>query len=230
MGKPDWDSHWPALVAATVLLVINAVLANSYRNSFDRLKAERAQSESDRDKETIASLEREISDTERALQLVLNSLVRELAITLKFTSPTDRVSIYFHSGSEFVMAARYSADPVFHAPGRGRYPDSVGLISKAWRSELASFKYEDESEWRVAQTEDFQFSDDEVEAFAMRSLSMVGVRLECNKERVGVLIIESTRPDGATQRIASQMQKNAAGVSVAELLQNHSARVPDLRI
>lgn len=228
----EWDSRWVFALFPLACLIGVAVLTGRQQEGTKKLQIERDEANVNLGfaNQQIKDLEREIEDTERALELVLSSLVRELAITLKFKTPQDRVSVYFHSGSEFVMAARYSADPIYQAAGRVRYPDSQGLISKAWRNEVASVKYQNEHEWRSAQVEDFKFTDDVVDAFNMKSLSMVGVRLECNKKFVGVLVIESTNSEGATQRIANLMQRNAAGVSIAELLQNHSARVPGLRV
>lgn len=52
---------------------------------------------------------------------------------LDFTA-SERISVYKHSGSAFLMLGRYSLNPNFAKRGRATYPANQGCIGEAWRS------------------------------------------------------------------------------------------------
>lgn len=47
---------------------------------------------------------------------------------------SERISVYKHSGSAFLMLGRYSLNPSFSKRGRATYPANQGCIGAAWRS------------------------------------------------------------------------------------------------
>lgn len=49
----------------------------------------------------------------------------------------ERISIYKHNGSHFLMLGRHSEDPIYNEKGRELYPDSQGLLVHAWRNAAA---------------------------------------------------------------------------------------------
>ncbi|MCS4277775.1 hypothetical protein M2390_002990 [Mycetocola sp. BIGb0189] len=227
----DWNRRWIFITVAIGLLVFDTIVTTTNKRSYRSLALELANTRSalEQAQENNVRQQNDIEATEGALQLILNSLVRELAVALNFRTPNDRISVYFNNGSRFVMAARYSADPVFHTAKEDAYLVSRSLISSAWRNQIASTKYPNVEEWRSALAQDLGHSPGIGETIHMTSLSAAGVRLEFHNDNVGVLVIESTDSERAKQRTANLMQKNAAGVLIAELLRNHSARVPSLR-
>lgn len=52
---------------------------------------------------------------------------------LSFTA-SERISVYKHSGTAFLMLGRYSLNPNFAKRGRATYPANQGCIGEAWRS------------------------------------------------------------------------------------------------
>lgn len=63
---------------------------------------------------------------------LVGSSLGALAARLSFTS-TDRVTVYSHDGSKFVMLGRYAEDPNLNGRGRGIQQDDQGCVGRAWR-------------------------------------------------------------------------------------------------
>ena len=136
-----------------------------------------------------------------SLQSILESGVRVLMEELAVDFHDARASIYRHKDDHFILLARMSDSPILEERGRGRYPDSEGLIGTAWAKGegVVVDLPDDRSEWEQTCVDDYGMAPKDVAKLSMQSKSLLGKRFDASttpKSHVGLIVIESTRKRG----------------------------------
>ena len=127
---------------------------------------------------------------------------------LQLTS-NDRISLYLHKTSHFVLAARYSSNSDFHSNHRSQFPDNQGVIGKSWTIDqpLKESFSENEEEY-TQQNLDQGFTKQIIRKLTMKSKLLVAVPIKKNSfDKHGVLLIESTNTNGLTENIINDVMK-----------------------
>ena len=146
-----------------------------------------------------------------AAEGVLRAILVRLADSLDLNSSTIRLSVYCHEQSEFVLLSRMSADPALKVRGRNSYPDSQGVIGKAWKLRTAALVDlpEDYDAWQK-QLAINGIDEDTASKLSMRSRSLIGVRIDADEGGeqvpVGVLVLESTKPRGVNGKTVDKLR------------------------
>jgi len=156
----------------------------------------------------------------RALQSALEAQLRKLAEFCEINQSHHRVSIYCHVGEEFVMLARESTNMSLRKPGRGVYPSDMGVIGQAWNvgETFRSRWPEDRDEWNEFQSTEYGLALQEVAALSMHTRSVGAKRLEQGSMKVGVLVIESTEPQGVRKSHLTKAEESMLLRSICEIL------------
>ena len=147
-----------------------------------------------------------------ALEVVARRLFEDIV-----TKSSDaRLSIYYHRDKCFVQVCRLSGDPDLRAAGRGRYLDSQGVISDAWKKGVTSVVRlsADRDEW-VQECVDSYGMDVAVArdvATRMQSRSFVGKRIDDGREPIGVILFESLAPLGVNNATFDQLEGEGASM------------------
>jgi hypothetical protein len=200
---------WPiALVVLAAAVAVGGTLETSRR--IRRLEQAVVQSE---------GLQSRASRAELALIDSICDDLKHLVASLGLYS-NGRASLFLWRHDHFVLAGRYSPMPRYsQSPGREIYPVSSGIIGKAWDNGEADdpdlpdpgeVNRPPSEEWLTRQAE-FGVSDDVARAFVMRSRAYAAIRLdEFERRRLGVLVVETDRPAGATA-ISTAGGGNAGG-------------------
>lgn len=139
--------------------------------------------------------------TQRDLSEMCRHLLICIAADLKLTV-NERISIYKHDASSFLLLARWSENNLFCQPGRTSYPDNVGVISEAWRlgeayhSALPDPKAKRGETAYYRRQNEMGITVDIVQNLKMKSRSYWGlaIREPRGVEKIAVVIVESTGP------------------------------------
>jgi hypothetical protein len=137
---------------------------------------------------------------------LLNIISRELAF-----DSTHRISVYVHNGEGFVAVARYSENPSYHRPGRPCLPADEGVLGACWQDGKASLTGLPDPKSKVDYRKKSQISPEYEKGFAMKSRSYFGKSIHSvdGYRRVGVIILESTQPQGLDlERIEEALQRH----------------------
>lgn len=186
-----------ALILALVFAILGGIGVARKNKKMTKLK--------EAAKENRNTAKKYQKDTRELIQDNLRDLARECKLNSgdRACRTDSRISVYCHDGSSgrFIPIARISGDPEFEKKGRPHYPDTEGVICRAWREEFYKYQYQSSSEsdenWLKEQEELFSVPPDVADAFVMKSLSSVALRIEHRDKKIGVLVIESTDKDRA---------------------------------
>jgi hypothetical protein len=125
---------------------------------------------------------------------------------LKLTS-TDRISLYLHNTSHFVLAARYSSNSAFHSNHRSEFPDNQGVIGQSWTTDKPiKMAFSENEEEYFDQHLKQGFTKQIIKKFTMKSRLLVAVPIKKNSfDKHGVLLIESTDANGLTENLTNDI-------------------------
>jgi hypothetical protein len=168
-----------------------------------------------------------LGDRATAAELALIETVcdelRSLVDSLRLFSD-GRASLFLCREDHFVLVGRYSPMPTFsRSVGRDIYPLQQGVLGEAWREGQAEdpdlpnpgpTNAAPHRGWLERQARD-QIDETTASMFTMRSRSYAAIRLEYERHRLGVLVVEDTRP--AAETPASEVADNNPGGSLAAL-------------
>lgn len=159
---------------------------------------------------------------------ILEETLKLLAENINF-GDNERISVYKHDGSAFIMLGRYSSNPEFNKPGRAIYPDNQGCIGEAWRNgsvEAHSLPLAfDLYCQKLSQT--WRFEREVVSSFKMRSRSIAAYGINSRSgRRVAVIVFESIDPKHLdTQKIESALNRSESQ-RISYLLGKMKAKEP----
>ena len=173
----------------------------------------------------IAELESNVRDLEDSAQqassdysslweMQLSTLLNDV---LKL-GDSERVSIYKHDGSSFVMLGRYSLSPALNRKGRGIYPDTQGVIAESWKTgevsctdipdpgaNLAAYIVYSRDKWNIPEETTNSLT------MLSRSISAFPITDSTDSKRIAVIVFESTSPDGLNpDRIRASLKHGEA--------------------
>ncbi|QAB18803.1 hypothetical protein Leucomu_13575 [Leucobacter muris] len=153
----------------------------------------------------------------QALRDAIQPLAHNLSAYLELTESHQRLSVYCHHVSEFRILARVAKNPHFQSGGRSSYPETQGVIGTVWTGGNASVRAGNSETWEdwVAR---FGFTPEEAAGLKMKSHSIAAVRLEYNREPVGIVLIESENRNGIKPAQFEKLQNSYITSSLAELL------------
>lgn len=210
-----------ALWAIIICGVVSWKLSRKVSQEIELLKSNNATYSQDLDKrkDEISTLQNNLNVAEEAIDDLKQNHVKKTYIynskllcfvfnQLQLTS-NDRISLYLHKTSHFVLAARYSTNSAFHSNHRSQFPDNQGLIGKCWtidQSLQESFS-ENEEEY-IQQHLDQGFTKQIIRKLTMKSKLLIAIPIKKNSfDKYGVLLIESTHTDGLTENIINDIIK-----------------------
>jgi len=120
-----------------------------------------------------------------------------LALLLKDQYENDdtvRASLYMHNGSRFILAGRFTANPLFCQVNRKYFDDDQGIIGAAWHSGSAFVELPDTPVKKGKMLErDYNMPESVVSQLRMDSCVYCGVAIGDHKARIGVILFEATR-------------------------------------
>lgn len=148
--------------------------------------------------------------SELALVETICDELRGIIDTLSLFS-NGRASLFICKQDHFVLAGRYSPMANFsRSAGRETYPIGSGILGQAWNDGAAAapelpdagpVNRPPHQAWLQAQAR-YGIDEAVARAFTMRSRCYAAIRLEYDRVRLGVVVIESTNP--APQTAASK--------------------------
>lgn len=147
-----------------------------------------------------------------ALEVVARRLFEDIV-----TKTSDaRLSIYYHQDKCFVQVCRLSGNPDLRVTGRGRYSDSQGIISDAWKKGVTSVVKlsSDRDEWvqECVDSYGMDIADAQKVAARMQSRSFVAKRIDDGHEPIGVILFESLAPLGVNNATFDQLEGEGASM------------------
>lgn len=203
----------PARTPFHFLILAGAIVTGVFGLVIRRIGVPRRKELEDRLDTAEANAER----SSRALVEVVQPIAHNLADHLELTNVSQRISIYCHYDGEFRILSREAKRGDYKQFRRVRYPDDQGVIGRIWRDGDKTFQLGKDQDW-LNWTMDFGFTETEAEGLPMRSVSFCGVRLEHNRERVGVILLESTTKRGVNGTHLEKLQESKIVTSLAGLL------------
>lgn len=151
----------------------------------------------------------------------LRDAVRPLAFNLNeylgLVASHQRLSVYCHFDGEFRLLARVAKNPLLQTPGRKVYPESQGVIGSVWRDGNAFERIGRQEEWNDW-AKRFDFSQEEANGLRMKSKVIAAVRLDHQRESVGIVLVESENPRGITAAQFEDLERSYITRSLAEIL------------
>lgn len=148
----------------------------------------------------IDEMEKAIRSVHPEFKQAWDTKLKTLADNFGF-SHKERISVYKHESSQFVLYHRYSEDPEFRKPGRPFYPENEGCIGRAYREgkcEKSDLPCPDtrERDYKIAQQKEFYIPEDISGNFKMKSRSYAAYALyDLNhRNKIAVIVFESLAP------------------------------------
>ncbi len=188
--RPVW--WWLVIVVATLLSISGLVVSLSLRPTRHELLTRVEQAH----------------HRQEELREVVRTLIRRILGLTPVASSTARITVYYHLDRTFTRVARFAEDDAMERHGRPTYPDDQGIIGLTWsssRKKVVTGLPEDVDEWIEECVNTYRMEEDVCRRIEMRSRSFLGLRLEHANEKIGVLVIESTRPRGLTSRTEKEL-------------------------
>lgn len=147
------------------------------------------------------------------LRSILEAGVLALMNELKVDFNEARVSVYRHKDDHFILLSRQSLSPVLKSRGRGRYPDTEGLIGRAWEKGegVVVDLPENRDAWERMCVAEYDMEPKSVSGIAMQSKSLVGKRFDSDvrpKSPVGLIVIESTKKRGVNGTTLDELRSS----------------------
>ena len=132
----------------------------------------------------------------------------------------ERVSIYKHTGSYFIMLGRYSLNSIYDARGRSVYPDTQGCIGEAW---VSGESFIDNLPCPIASIAKYQkelvkhgIGKSVISSFKMKSRNLWACRInqEIPNKSIAVIVIESID----TNRLKKEELNNVMSIERRRIL------------
>lgn len=163
-----------------------------------------------------------------ALERAVEILLMRLGRYCKLDGHSDRLSVYAFHDDQFFMVARHSKNPVFNARRRASYPADAGAIGKAWTADQGQALVRmspGKEDWEKSARKQ-GISESAIAGMKMRSLGLVGHRLEAAEQSVGILVVESTTPGRIKPEHLDQFAESHIVGTIAELVAAFALMTP----
>lgn len=189
---------WLVFILSVVAYILGEICGWKHDNKLSLLNKDLRESEASRN-----GLEQLLEQTNGDYYALFQDQLSILANDVFEFTDHERISVYKHDGTAFVMLSRYSKNPNYNKKGRGIYPDNEGCIAEAWRdgesfiedlpdpnTELDNYITAHKNGWDINKTVS--------KAFQMQSRSYVALAIEDrHQNRIAVVVFESTCSKGA---------------------------------
>jgi hypothetical protein len=176
------------------------------------------------------AIEQHASICQELIRQVLSSLAAKLAL-----GDSERVSLYGHNGNAFVLAGRFSKNPLFAKAGRPSYPDDQGCIGRAWQhGECFVDNLPDpilnKRAWATVMEDDWEIPRSTSNHITMKSRAIYGCAFDhsSNSHRTAVLIIESTDPHGLNRKRIAEHISGPERIQLSRFLEIMETFAPNL--
>lgn len=214
LGVNSGVSKSPQLIALAVAAIVGV-----FWSQVSVFRMERAKQELVRVKKRSESL---YGTVEKAVEGILDQMMQ----TDNTYDKDCRASLYCYDASagEFVMLARSSEDAKHREAGRGRYPSNEGYIGYAWESmTIVGYRgwSSDPEKWiekAAALTDETRFHraispgkvapilpEKVARSIKFKARSAVYQRIDYEGQRIGVLVVESMKASGVTNKSMAPM-------------------------
>lgn len=207
-GYENRVQFWLGVVASVIAALLELWLGPRYARLIDSERLSNARA------------------TERAsaIQKILYAGLRAMMDTLSVDFSQARVSIYRHKGDHFIMLARDSDSLRLKEPGRVRYPDTQGIIHRAWDNEeaVATNLPADRTEWEQRCASEYDMDIDDLRSMSMQALSVVGKRIDLTvgsgTRPIGLIVFESLTPRGVNGRTLDKVNRSSTYPLLEQIL------------
>ena len=135
---------------------------------------------------------------EETIYKVSSNYLAHVANDLLNYNDTERVSLYLHHDTNFILAGRYSRNRTFCERNRTAFPADQGCIGKIWSDGGQSFDKlpEFQGEERVEYLkEKFNIDKGTARKLRMKSIEYCGYAIMEGYNRVGIIMFESLTKD-----------------------------------
>lgn len=116
-----------------------------------------------------------------------------------------RITLYIHHESDnlFTPIHRLSTDPKLDGFRRASYPDDQGFIAEVWEKNWRQVENlrANEGAWVAQMEAKYKIPEATARHIRMKSRSLVGFCLQENKQKVGIVILESDHPSGLPETL-----------------------------
>lgn len=162
--------------------------------------------------------------------------LHEIMRALKLDKTDARITLYLQQmRGLLVLQGRWCIDPELREPGRQVYPISEGCIGEAWHNGR-SVRWDTSSDepGYCAFHANMKFPAEKLAELRMKSKSYLGTRIdESATEPLGVVLLESTKPDVFTDQTAERIfalldRSSAHGQKLVQLIQAHRSTLLDM--
>ena len=187
-----------------------------------------------RQQEENTSLKGELVSRKQGFSKILRDELRVLSRILRFNN-FERISLYKHDSNkrQFLMIARYSANPKFKKTGRGKYPDDQGCIGKAWVSEFSFVDDLPDPEanlsryYQVLETT-WNIDRETADSIVMKSRTYAACSIkDIYDERIAVIVFESLNLRQFKAKTIQDIMAGGEEQRITLLLQNLGDITPD---
>lgn len=201
-GRGLW---WWLCLAAAVVGIVGALIHN--------LRLQPTREELLRQSDRLSEHQKRWNlELHGALEVVARRLFEDIVTK----TSEARLSVYYHRDKYFVQVCRLSGNPDLRVTGRGRYSDSQGIISDAWKKGVTSVVKlsSDRDEWvqECVDSYGMDIADAQKVAIRMQSRSFVAKRIDDGHEPIGVVLFESLAPLGVNNATFDQLEGEGASM------------------
>jgi len=212
-----WDASWRwYLFAIGVLLGLIAVWVQVTQvESYKEMRHE------------LEEIKKREEAKKRVLTRTLSALAYEISKQHTLWDSDTRVTVYgYHEGEEvFIPLVRRSYNPVYERLGRPRYVQKQGYLYEAWQLGFYSQTFRKEQA-RREMLKNKAMTREEVEALTMSPREVIGMRLDCDGKKLGVLLFETMKPGIFSSTLKDSLEQ-ASEVRTLRALMFAVAGTPD---
>lgn len=159
--------------------------------------------------------ERQVESLKSRLEKLNKALAQSWLIKLNTDlglDTNDRVTIYYHNNDRFYLLARYSDNPEFRKIHRTKFQLNKGVISRVWQhdehEEVDCPKFEDSSPngYMGYMSATYNYDTNKLDSLHMKSHRMYGKGINNQNNRLGAILVESTRCAIITEELKNKMR------------------------
>lgn len=132
-------------------------------------------------------------------QDLIRVLLSSIAARMEF-GDSERISLYGHNGTEFLLVGRFSKHPEYAKTGRSSYPDNQGCIGRAWHDgscfvDNLPDPLTEKRRWAEVLEQEWGIPKRVSNGLAMKSRCLAACAFDHSSQgrRIAVIVLESVR-------------------------------------
>lgn len=168
---------------------------------------------------TLAKLAEKSTAKGLSLERALKRSLAGLAQQILLDTEESRITVYYEYDGNFYSLARHSKNRVFSQKGRDSYPCDKGVIGHIWDNHAQIVRLPlDESKWLSETTTRWGFTREAALGLSMKARCIAGILLQHDQDWVGLVVIETLKPNGIKQTDLEEAKKSWAFEQLQDLV------------